>query len=263
MRTLRKTLISLLLFASPCLAQRQTFFAQNTTVSGGTSQQATLARSFNGSSDFLQSDANLTTLSTSPILTIHFWLYQNSFGNTDAIALEQSTNFNGSTGSFYVNPNSSASGKFDFAVFTGSSTYLTCSFTRPSAAAWHQYTLVLNITATNGACSAAVDGVSQSVTKNTGSTALGGFANNHPIYVMSRGGASLWNAGRITSIALWTADESANASSLASCSTNVSTVDNTNLAYYWKIQQVSPETPTVGTPNLTVTGTTNVAGPCP
>lgn len=236
--------------------------AGGVTGTSGTVNQAHLARSFNGTSDFLQSSGNLTTLSTSPILTISFWLYQNSFGNTDALAMEQSTNFNGSTGSFYVNPNSSASGKFDFAVFTGSSTYLTCSFTRPSAAAWHQYTLVLNITATNGACAAYMDGVNQSATKNTGSTALGGYANNQPLYIMARAGTSLFNAGRVTSIALWTADESASAATLASCATDITTVDNVNLAYYWKIQQVSPETATVGPLTLTVTGTTNVAGPC-
>ena len=236
--------------------------AGGVTGTSGTVNQAHLGRQFNGTSDFLQSSANLTTLSSSPILTISFWLYQNSFGNTDALALECSSNFNGSVGCFYVNPNSSASGKFDFAVFTGSSTYLTCSFTRPAAAAWHQYTLVLNITSTNGACAAYMDGTNQSATKNTGSTALGGFASNQPLYVMSRGGASLFNAGRITSIAMWTADESANATTLASCSTDITTVDNAQLAYYWKIQQVSPETPTVGTPNLNVTGTTNVGGPC-
>lgn len=227
----------------------------------GVVNQAHLARSFNGTSDFLQSSGNLTALNGQPIITLSFWLYQTSFGNTDDIAIEESSNFNGTQGAFYVNPNSSVSGKFDFAVFTGSSTYLTCSFTRPSAATWHQYTLVYNVTSTNGACAAYMDGVNQSATKNSGSTATA-IAANVPLYVMSRGGTTLWNAGRVTSIAIWTADESSNASTLASCSTDITTVDNVNLAYYWKIQQVSPETATVGAVNLTVTGTSNIAGPC-
>lgn len=228
----------------------------------GPSQQATLARQFNGSSDFLQSDANLTAINNQKVLSIAFWLYQNAFDNNDEIAFESSTNFNGTVGAFLIDPNSGGfPGTFQFSVFTGSATYLDCTIPRPSAATWHHYLLHWDVTNAGGAATAFVDGVSQTVTIH-GSSSATGFDGTHALFVMSRAGTSLFNAGRISSIAIWTADESANVSSLASCSVDVSTIDPTNLAYYWKIQQVSPETPTVGTPNLTVTGTTNVAGPC-
>jgi hypothetical protein len=260
---MRFILALLLMFTQGTVSTGPTISKGPTVVSGSiTANQAHLARQFNGTSDFL-STGGASIVLTGSVLSIGFRLYQNSFGSTDALALETSSNFNLSQSAWSVNPNASVTANFYFSVFTGSATYLTCFFTRPSAAAWHTYLLVLNVTAINGACAAFVDGVSVSVTKNTGSTATTfNASSNYPLFVMSRAGTSLFNAGRMTAIALWTADESANASTLASCSTDPSTIDNANLQYYWKIQQTSPETPTVGSVNLNVTGTTNVAGPC-
>ena len=114
-----------------------------------------------------------------------------------------------------------------------------CHFARPSGAAWHSYLLVLNIAGSSGGCVAYVDGVLQTTT----TAAEGGYVattfTNQVLNVMSRNGASLFGAGRISDIVIWAADESANASTLNSCSTVPSSVDAGNLLYYWPIKQVS------------------------
>jgi len=250
--------------ASTTVAPKTTLFPKTTTIgAAGTSQQATLARQFNGSSDFLKSSAGIDMPGGVLILSISFWLYQNAFDNADELAMESSDNFNNNRGAFLVDPNSSGfPGNFQYAVRGGlAGIYLTCTFARPSAAAWHHYLLILDASTTGGTCGAFVDGVSQTTTRQQTPGETIAFTSQ-TLNVMSRNGASLFNAGRMTSIAIWGADETANASTIASCSTSISTVDNTNLLDYWKIQQISPETPIVGTPNLNVTGTTNVAGPC-
>lgn len=76
-----------------------------------------LARSFNGSSDSLQSASSLT-LGSPTAITLAFRMYWNTFANDDALAFESSANFNSNTGAIIVDPDESGSGEFYFGVQT-------------------------------------------------------------------------------------------------------------------------------------------------
>jgi hypothetical protein len=230
------------------------------------SSNTTLARQFNGTSDYLTSASGLVP-GAPTVFSLAFTLNQASFsGGVDAAAVEWSADFFVSLGSFLVNPTSTSTGDFEFpfqTVASNANGILDCHFARPSAGTYHQYLLVWNVTTSAGTCKGYVGGVSQTVTVANGSAEVAGSLSNASIFFMSRAGTSLFNAGGLTRIALWSADESGNIGSISPCGSNLATVDPGNLQYYWPILQVSPETSGGGgAVNLNVTGTTNVAGPC-
>lgn len=164
--------------------------------------------SFNGTSQSLKSSATVG-LNTTNVITIVFWMWENSFGNTDALAFESSANFNSTNGTFIVDPNATggpsgcASGTFDFAASDGtSSNFNYFHFTRPSSATWHHYALIIYMSNAVGSDQAYVDG--QSVTTTGCHTAnLSGNFTNQTLNSMSRNNASLWNAGRLDDVRIY------------------------------------------------------------
>ncbi len=219
--------------------------------------QSAKARTFNGSSDNLQSAATVDLTSTTQI-SISFWLYWNTFANDDSLAFESSSNYNSNAGAFIIDPNDS-SGFFQFSVYQPG--YFGCHITRPSAAAWHHYLLTLDITTVNaGTCTAYVDGVNATPTIDINAGAGTLTFGNYTLNMMSRNAASLFGAGRMSDIAIWKSIlTSGNAASLAAC-TSPSLIGS--VAFYWPINQTSPEVATTGGVNLTVTGTTNSSASC-
>ncbi len=216
-----------------------------------------MARQFDGATQSLQSSAPLDLSAAFDLLTLSFWLWWNGFANDDQLALEYSANFNTNAGAFIVDPNSDL-GAFGFAnSFGDGGQYRYALFPRPSAAAWHHYLLVLSVTGVVN-MAAYVDGVAQTLTSHidTGGQGWGNFTLN----VMSRNNASLWAAGRMTGLGIWTSGLSAaNAVTLAGGAAP-STVATP--AYAWNICGIaSPEPASAGTPTLTVTGATLGAGP--
>ena len=88
---------------------------QAITISGGGT--TTHARSFNGSSDYLQSASSLTALGSGfSILSVAFDINVPSYTNTDLLAFESSANYGVNAGSFYVDPNSGAPASGYFAL---------------------------------------------------------------------------------------------------------------------------------------------------
>jgi hypothetical protein len=248
--------ILLLVAVSVCSAQDM---AETGVVSSG-GGASHLARSFNGTSDFLNSASSMTLGSTT-VLSVSFWLYWNANASNDLLALESSTNYNSNSGAFVIDPNGSSGGGFVSNVKVGSA-YLQCHSNQPTAAAWHHVLIVWDITTTTNTCHQYIDGTDTGATVT--SSGNSGTFTNQTLYVMSRAGTSLFGAGRISDITIWnTALTSGNATSLAACG-NPESISNGNILYHWPIKQVSPETPgaTGGAVNLTVTGTTNVASGC-
>ena len=228
-------------------------------------QNGHLARSFNGTNTDSMHSAAALILGAPNVISIGFRGYNTTNGSADALFMESTTNYNNTRGAILVDPNSgSHPGNFEFAANTvsGAGGILDCTFAQPSQATWHTYLLVMDISSASGNCKAYVDGVSQSVTITHGGSEVATTFTDQTWYFMSRNDTSLNNNGRMTDIAIWQGDESANAATLNSCTTDTSAVDNPNQLYYWQIQQVSPETPTTGTFNLTIRGTANIAGPC-
>jgi concanavalin A-like lectin/glucanase superfamily protein len=220
---------------------------------------ASNARQFSGTSQYLQSSANVD-LSSTKVVSISFFMYWDSFSDTDLLMAETSSNFNANTGAILIDPDD-ASGAYAY-VLKLSAFYLRCTIARPSAAAWHHYLLILDNSSGTGTCTAYVDGSAVTATKvldGDGTTTFG----NYTLNLFSRNGASLFGAGRLSELAIWkSALTSGNASSLATY-TAATSIDAGNLLFYWPIKGASPEVPTIGTPNLNVTGATAVAGPNP
>ena len=99
------------------------------------------AASFDGSNDTASAKLNL---SGSSQLTLEFWLNWTAYANNDRLAFEFTPNFNNNDGGFLVDPNAGElGGKFGVAIGRGGSRN-NAYFARPSAGAWHHYTLVFD-----------------------------------------------------------------------------------------------------------------------
>jgi PKD repeat protein len=169
---------------------------------GGDSNSATR---FNGTStDWASAPLDL---SQTPQVTVEFWLNWNQYVNDDELALEFTSNFNNARGGFLIDPNASEG---SFAVGLGNGAGRNNVFIqRPSAGAWHMYTFVMDTTAA-GATQIIpyVDGQPVSYTKAASGTTAGNFAAS-TLYFMSRGGNSLFGAGSLDDLAVYSTTLSA------------------------------------------------------
>lgn len=234
--------------------------------SGGGGGTTNHARLFNGTSDFLQSATSLTTLNGATQLSLSFDLWWDTFANDDHFAMESSSSWTVNPGAFVVDPDSTilgSAGSFMWSV-TGSpaSNYFICYFTRPSTGAWHHYVLTMDVSLSTPVCTGYVDGTAQTVSTAQQGAGFPSSLTSQTLSVMSRNGSTLFAAGRMSSIAIYSGIvNSTDASSLASCA-RPTAVSSATLLYYWPINQTSPEVATTGGVSLNVTGTTNTASPC-
>ena len=148
---------------------------------------------FDGIND--TASANLYLTSTSAV-TVEFWMRWNNFANNDALAMEFTPNFNSTAGGFLIDPNAGEQGG-QFAVALGNdASRNTAYFQRPTAGVWHHYAFVLDTTATAATeITPYVDGKPVTYTKTVSGTGAGTFANSQ-LYMMSRGGTSLFGNGQ-------------------------------------------------------------------
>lgn len=141
-------------------------------------------------------------LSATDKITVSFWLYWDAFSNNNDMVMEHSPNINSNNG-FYLLPNSSAASDFETIVHSSSTGgYSGSKFARPTGAAWHHYCLSYDRSVGLGtSCLMAVyvDGVSQSLVSTQTNDVTGNFGNE-TLYLMSRGGASLFGAGKLDDI---------------------------------------------------------------
>lgn len=164
---------------------------------------------FDGSNDWASTDTLAFNGSSIPTITLAFWLYWDSFANDDKLAIELSTNSNNFTGTFVINPNESSTGAF-VALVKGNNGYSFGSIPRPSAAAWHCYVIVLDITATtNEFTNAWVDKVSQTITQDGSNVNNTGNFGDFSLFTLNRGGASNFAGGRLDE--LWIFSRALNA----------------------------------------------------
>jgi YD repeat-containing protein len=168
---------------------------------GALSGDADTAASFDGLDD--AATANLSLSGTNKV-TVEFWMKWNGFANDDDLAMEYTSNFNSVPGGFLIDPNApQEEGKFGVAIGNGG-TRNNVFFTRPSAGVWHHYAFVMD-----SAAAAAeqirpyVDGKAVSFTKTASGTGAGNFANSS-LYFMSRGASSLFGAGSLDEVAIYT-----------------------------------------------------------
>ncbi len=165
---------------------------------GGVLGDPNKALGFDGNDDFGSVPLNLSATSKA---TVEFWLKWNAYETDDDLAMELTPNFNGNSGGFLVDPNASQ-GNFGVGVGIAESRN-NAFFARPSAGQWHHYALVLDTTApATQQITPYVDGQAVSYTKTAEGSGAGNFANS-TLYLMSRGGQSLFGAGSLDEVAVY------------------------------------------------------------
>lgn len=151
---------------------------------------------YDGSGDVGSAAVNLGGQSK---VTLEFWLWWDAFSNTDKVLFEYTPDYNTSAG-FIVNPNSSAAGAFEFGSSQGTGSYRNGAIPRPSGAAWHHYSLVLDRT---GLPKAMVDGEVQTITEIANGISVTGNYANSSLFVMARNLSVAPGAGRLAGVALF------------------------------------------------------------
>lgn len=220
-----------------------------------------MSRKFNGTSDAAQIALNLSAFS---LISISFWLWWDAFANNDKLAMEFTANFNLNRG-FLIDPNSGApaAGAVQIGFDQTNTLAWVDSFTRPSAAAWHHWMLVMNrATPANFAW---IDGAVQTLTAVQHNAATYANFPNSTLNIMSRNKASLFGAGRMAELAIWggVALTTANAKALAAGAAPPHFVVPDNLILYTPLMGAdSPEPDYSGKKqSATLTGTSWAAHP--
>lgn len=158
---------------------------------------------FDGTNDFGQTP----TMDFSGVskMTLSFWLNWDGYTANNDFLMESSTSSSTSSniGAIQINPNESTMVGFYVRVRVttgalGPTTVSSITFPRPTAGAWHYYTICFDRDAGAQQVTAVyVDGMSQTLTQQeTGTVATGGFGN-WAWYLMSRAGSSLFGAGQM------------------------------------------------------------------
>ncbi len=165
---------------------------------GGDSDTAV---SFDGIND--AASANLSLSGTNKV-TVEFWMKWNGYLNDDDLAMEYTPNFNSVAGGFLIDPNApQEGGKFGVGIGSGSARN-NVFFTRPSAGQWHHYAFVFDTSAAAAEeIKPYVDGQPVAFTKTASGTGAGNFANSS-LNFMSRGTNSLFGAGALDELAIYT-----------------------------------------------------------
>jgi YD repeat-containing protein len=158
------------------------------------------AASFDGNNGTASAKLNLSNTSQ---LTLEFWLNWAAYANDDHLAFEYTPNFNQNDGGFLVDPNAGElGGKFGVAIGRGESRN-NAYFERPSAGAWHHYTLVFDSQAPAAQQVVPyVDGQPISYEKTASGTGAGNFASSS-LYFMSRNALTLFGNGTLDEVALY------------------------------------------------------------
>jgi hypothetical protein len=159
------------------------------------------AVSFDGVND--AAGANLSLSGTSKV-TVEFWMKWNGYLNDDDLAMEYTPNFNSVAGGFLIDPNApQEGGKFGVGIGIGSSRN-NVFFNRPSAGQWHHYAFVFDsAAAASEEIKPYVDGQPVPFVKTASGTGAGNFANSS-LNFMSRGAGSLFGAGSLDEVAIYT-----------------------------------------------------------
>ena len=158
------------------------------------------ARLFDGVNDSLRTSSTVDLSAVSKI-TIVFWLWWDAYGTDSHQCMELTADQGLTTNGFVLIPNGSTG--VWLVAFTGNVGGVVATFTRPSAAAWHHFTILLDKSKSTQEVDAVyVDGSSQSLTFTANANNTNNWANSN-LNFMSRNNASLWGAGRMAEAAIY------------------------------------------------------------
>ena len=167
---------------------------------GGLVADSATAALFDGSSGAASASVDL---SGTRELTVEFWMKWGSYGSDDRLALEFTPNFNENSGGFLVDPDATPGSDFAVSIGRGGSRN-TVYFERPSVGVWHYYSFVIDTEApAESEITPYVDGKAVSYTKTVSGAEAGNFADS-TLFWMSRDASSLFGAGDMQDLALYT-----------------------------------------------------------
>ena len=162
----------------------------------GPSAKIPNAVSFDGSNDYASAAIDLSAVAE---ITVSFWMWLASYSNDDRMGLELSSTPD-SVRSFSIDPNHYIGSGFCGVMAQGNSNWRAYRITRPSTSTWHHYAVRFSRTAQT--VTFVVDGSVSSPTQSLSGTVSGNFVSS-TLYFMSRGGASLFCAGRLAQVAVF------------------------------------------------------------
>lgn len=159
---------------------------------------------FNGASQSMSA----TPISTeSSIVTVALWFWWDAFANNDALMLDTGANGPLVVNGIIIDPNSSSptAGKFQFSLMSGTPGNFTgCYIDRPSSGAWHHLAVVFDSATIIGKIVVFLDGSTATTTSNSTRTANYGNILTTTLHFMSRNNASLWAAGKLDDVRIYT-----------------------------------------------------------
>lgn len=153
------------------------------------------ALSFNGSSDFCRSSNQVAWGTNAASVTL--WLWWDSFADDDDLAFETGPNIQTTYPGFYLNPNCSWLTPDFLVAVRDAGGYSYRTINRPSSGAWHHYALTVDRQAAPTSMALYLDGSLQTVTTNANVTSQTSAIVTSYLYLMSRGGTTLFGAGRM------------------------------------------------------------------
>src|ERR1043166_1257171 len=157
-----------------------------------------MARIFNGTSQSMSAGSQISPGSK---FTIAFWLWFDSYSNTDTFVFEESANYTVGN-AFRLSPADTVTSKWGFGVHT-SNGFTYGGFNRPSAAAWHHFVLTAELK-NSSVLQAYVDGAASTVSYALGPQNDSGVNfDTDFLYSMAKNNSSNWVAGRLAEIAFW------------------------------------------------------------
>ena len=152
--------------------------------------------SFNGTSSYAKTAATLN-LGTN-LITVCMWIYWEAFADDDHIAMELSANYNSTDNAFILDPNTPTSvARLGIQSSVTTSKYRREDFARWGAQRWAHLACVYDNSTALGNVKFFVNGIESSGTLDTNTKDQSGNFANDTLYLFSRGGASLFAAGRL------------------------------------------------------------------
>jgi len=219
-----------------------------------------MSRSFNGSSQALQSATSLADLAGATRIAMAFWL-KSTFASDDDMIAELSATANSNAGTFRVLGNESGAGRFKVGV-RGDGGYAEESLPSgvPSSATWHH--ILWNADFANPNTSEVetvyVDGAAEVLTDSQTFENTGTFGN-YVLNLMSRNAAALFADGDLADVCIWRIedDNPVTVEEVALLAGGARAVDvrPDDIAYYWPLAgEDSPEPALIGGTALTLIG---------
>lgn len=158
-----------------------------------------MARSFNGTSDYMVTSANLDNSGTN-VLSLSFWINWTTNGTGFDLAFESTTNFNNFTTGFFISPDDPTSAlSVTLKGDVGNSNNLIGPLTE---ATWTHLLVVLNKGLSSQECRVYKNSVLQAEGGASDSNNTNNFGDD-PLYFMSRAGASLFGQGYMCEVAMY------------------------------------------------------------